>query len=278
MPRKSIGICAGLCLLMGGVFALPGLRAQEAAAKVVPPPKVLVIDLEFLKPGKFGSPHQKTENAFLAAAQNAKSANHYLAAQSVSGPPRTIFTFGYDSFADFEKQAKADSTGQVATDLDAAFQADGELLTSMSRGMFVYHEDMSQNAPCAIATMRYFQITRVKLHPGQMKNWQEFIKMWKDAVAKTEPDVHIAVYSEVYGMESGGVWLIIHPMKSLSEVDDMHATNEKFRQNVSDWGHYQELLGTMLESSQTNLYSFDPAMSYVSDDWASGDPAYWKHK
>jgi hypothetical protein len=278
MFSKSIGLCAGLCLLLGALEGIPAATAQASGAQVTPPPKVLVIELEFLKPGKFGSPHQKTESAFIAAVEKAKSPIHYMAAQSVSGEPRTIFTFGYNSFADFEKQLKEETNGPLATDLDSAYQADGELLTSMSRGIFVLHEDMSVNAPCAIGTMRYFQITRIKLHPGQMKNWEEFVKMWKDAVSKTEPDAHIAVFSEAYGMESGGVWLIIHPMKSLSEVDSIHASNDKFRQNVGDWAHYQDLLRTMVESSQSNLYSFDPSMSYVSDEWANQDPSFWKRK
>lgn len=104
------------------------------------------------------------------------------------------------------------------------------------------------------------------------------MKMWKDAVAKTEPDAHIAVFSEAYGWENGGVWIIVHPMKSLAEVDSMNASNDKFRQNVSDYAHYQELLGTVLESSQNNIYAFDPAMSYVSDDWVNADPAFWNKK
>jgi hypothetical protein len=278
MLSKSVAMYAGLCLLVGGAFAAPNLKAQEAGAKVTPPPKVLVMDVEFLKPGKSGAPHQKTESAFVTVAKNAKSQNYYLASQAVSGPPRTIFTFGYDSFAAFEKQLKEDATGPMAAQLDSAFQADGELLASLQRSVFVLHDDMSANAPCAIGTMRYFQITRVKLHPGQRKNWEEFLKMWKDAVTKTDPDAHIAVFSEAYGWESGGVWLLIHPMKSLAEVDTLNANNEKFRQNVGDWAHYQELLGAAFESSQSNLFAFDPSMSYVSDDWVKADPTFWNKK
>lgn len=278
MLRKSVGMCAGLCLLAGGVFTLPSLKAQEAGGKVTPPPKVLVLDLEVLKPGKAGAPHQKTEKLFVDAAKNAKSPNHYLASQALTGPPRALFSYGYDSFAGFEKQFKDETTGSLGAQIDSALQADGDLLESTRRGVFVLHEDMSVNAPCAIGTMRYFQITHVKLHPGQRKNWEEFIKMWKDAVTKTDPDSHIAVYSEAYGAESGGVWLIIHPLKSLTEVDTMNANNTKFRQNVSDWAHYEELVGAVLESSQSNLYAFDPSMSYVSDDWVKQDPAFWNKK
>ena len=73
MLSKTIGLCAGLCLCISGVFGLPAARAQETAAKATPPPKVLVIDIEWLKPGKGGSAHQKSENAFIQAAEKAKS-------------------------------------------------------------------------------------------------------------------------------------------------------------------------------------------------------------
>jgi hypothetical protein len=42
MIRKSVGICAGLCLLMAGFFALPNLGAQESATKLNPPQKPFV--------------------------------------------------------------------------------------------------------------------------------------------------------------------------------------------------------------------------------------------
>jgi hypothetical protein len=269
---------AGLCLMMGGFFASPSLDAQEAGAKVTPPPKVLVLDLEILKPGKAGAPHQKTESLFVTAAKNAKSPNHYLASQALTGPPRALFSYGYDSFAGFEKQFKEETTGSLGAQIDSALQADGDLLESTRRGVFVLHDDMSVNAPCAIGTMRYFQITHVKIHPGKYDSWRDFLKIWKDAEAKTDPDAHIAVYSEAYGAESGGTWLLIHPLKSLDEVDSMNANNEKFRKNVEDWAHYEDLLGSAVESVQRNLYAFDPSMSYVPDEWVNQDPAFWNKK
>jgi hypothetical protein len=179
MLRKSIGMSAGLCLMMGGFFASPSLDAQEAGAKVTPPPKVLVLDLEILKPGKAGAPHQKTESLFVTAAKNAKSPNHYLASQALTGPPRALFSYGYDSFAGFEKQFKQETTGSLGAQIDSALQADGDLLESTRRGVFVLHDDMSVNAPCAIGTMRYFQITHVKIHPGKYNSWRDFLKIWR---------------------------------------------------------------------------------------------------
>ena len=40
----------------------------------------------------------------------------------------------------------------------------------------------------------------------------------------------------------------------------------------------RELAAAAVESSQRNLYAFDPAMSYASDEMVSADPTFWKRK
>jgi hypothetical protein len=97
---------------------------------------------------------------------------------------------------------------------------------------------------------------------------------------KAEPGRHIALYQSAYGWQNGGIWLLITPLKSLSEVDDADANAGKFREAMgdTDMKHYRELAASAVESSQRNLYAFDPAMSYPSDEMVSGDPTFWKRK
>src|SRR5271165_7133833 len=66
---------------------------------VLPTQKVLVITREVTKPGKDGTPHQKTEGAFVHALAAAKSDIHYYAVTSLSGPPRALFLSAFSSFA-----------------------------------------------------------------------------------------------------------------------------------------------------------------------------------
>src|SRR5271165_3454554 len=89
-----------LCLLLGCL--------GSASAQVNPnsPPKVLVIQREWVKPGKAGSLHETSESKFVQAMTAAKEPNHYLAATSMSGRSRALFFIGYDSFADWEKDNK----------------------------------------------------------------------------------------------------------------------------------------------------------------------------
>ncbi len=279
MLSKTIGVCAGLCFFIGGISGLPAAKAQGTAAKVTPPPKVAVIDIEWLKPGKNGSAHQKTESAFVQAAQKAKSNQHYTALQALSGPPRTLFFFGYDSFAALEKQQQEEkANASLSADIDRANAEDGELLSSMARNIFTLRDDLIPEPGVAIATMRYLQITRVTIRPGHQADWEEYLKLLWSTLQKTEPDRHVALYQSAYGWENGGIWLLITPMKSLDEADKADASAAKFRENLGDnMKHYRELAGAAIESSQRNLYAFDPDISYVPDEWVSADP-FWKHK
>src|SRR3984893_6337053 len=99
--------------LLGATLLSAGLTvaaAQETPEGTTPPPKILVIDREFLKPGKGGAAHEKTESAFVQALARAKWPTHYFAANSLTGKNRTLFFLAYDSFAAWEKDAMAQQT------------------------------------------------------------------------------------------------------------------------------------------------------------------------
>lgn len=280
MFSKTIVWYAGLCLCIGGMCGLPGARAQEAGAKVTSPPKVLVIDVENLKPGVSGSAHQKTENAFVEASQKSKAAEHYLAMDAISGPPRSLFFFSYDSFAALEKQHQQEmGDAGLGEDIDHAVAEDGELLSSMSRNIYTLRDDLMHETGVDIPTMRYMQIIRVRIRVGHQQEWEEYLKMLRANLDKAEPGRHIALYQSAYGWENGGMWLLITPMKSLSEVDAADANSAKFREAMGDANmkHYRELAAASIESSQRNLFAFNPQMSYVRDEWVSADP-FWKRK
>src|SRR5580698_9925721 len=95
------GLLMGVCLCFGGLRAM--VAQENAAGAAMGPPKVLVIMREFLKPGKAGSVHEKSESAFVSAMTAAKWPTHYLAMDSLSGPSRSLFFVGYDSFADWQQ-------------------------------------------------------------------------------------------------------------------------------------------------------------------------------
>jgi hypothetical protein len=274
---KNIASC-----LLGATLLSAGMSlavAQEAPEGTTPPPKVLVIDREFTKPGKSGAVHEKSESAFVQAFARAKWPTHYFAANSLTGKNRTLFFIGYDSFAAWEKDGMAQQdNAALSAATDRAALADGDLLSETDAGAFTYNEEQSLRGPVDIAHMRYFEISLYRVRPGHRKEWNDLVKLVKDAYDKI-PDVHWAMYQAMYGQEDA-TYLVIIPMKSASEIDANMATDKQFAENMGEDGmkKLSELESSAVEFTQTNLFMFNAAMSYPRDEWVKADPGFWKPK
>jgi hypothetical protein len=274
---KIIASCLlGATLLSAGL----GLAvAQETPEGTTPPPKVLLIDREFTKPGKSGAIHEKSESAFVQAFARAKWPTHYFAATSLTGKNRTLFFIGYDSFEAWEKDAMAQQmNSNLSAATDRAAQADGDLLSETDAGLFTYQEEQSLRGPVDIAHMRAFEISLYRVRPGHRHEWNDLIKLVKDAYDKI-PDMHWSMYEAMYGQEDV-TYLVIIPMKSAAEIDKNMVNDKQFVENMGEDGMKKlgELESSAVEFTQTNLFLFNAAMSYPRDEWIKADPGFWKPK
>ena len=119
-------------IMRPALFALSlaaGGSLFAAAQEMHHPPKVLLIEREFLKPGKAGSLHDKSESKFVADMAAAKWPTHYIALNSLSGKSRALYLIGYDSFAAMENDNNAImENASLSAAIDKDSQADGDLL------------------------------------------------------------------------------------------------------------------------------------------------------
>lgn len=265
----------GLCL---GVLLIAAL-ASAAAQQMMTPPKVLTISREFVKPGKSGAMHDKTESAFVQAFAKAKWPTHYLGMNSLSGKSRSLFFIGYDSFEAWEKDAMAiQKNAALAAALDHDGVVDGDLLDSMDSGVFAYDRDYSLNQEAEHATpaTRYFEVAVYRVKPGHHKEWDDGVKMVLAAYQKAIPEAHWACYQGVFGA-SEDTYLFIVARKSASEIDTSLAHNKDFAAAMGEDGmkKLDELAAASIESSESNLFMLDANMSYVPEDWIKADP-FWK--
>lgn len=276
--NKYFGPLAALCLLFTG-FDFTGASTATAQDQASPTamPKVLIIHQEFLKPGKAGNPHEKTESAFVQAMVAANSPEHYVAMNSFSGKPQTLFFLDYDSFAAVQKDNDAMmANSSLAQQLDSAQQADGELLTDYDTGVFVYQPDLSVAARADISHLRAMTITAIDIRPGHDEDWKKLAKL-HNSVYGNMPNAHWAVYHEVFGPHGGTMYIVLSGIASGAELDQHGPAAE---QAWSAVGPDQKKQMNNLESSTfksivTNLFIFDPKMSYVSDSWKKADPGFW---
>lgn len=267
---------------MLGLFALlaagtSGIAIGQDNSMGHMPPKVLTIFREYTKPGKNGAQHEKSESAFVQAMTRAKWPTHYLAVESVSGKSRALFLTGYDSFAAWEKDVLAtQKNATLSAALDRAAAADGELLSETDTAALAFHEEYSLRPEVDIPHMRYFEISLYQIRHGHDKDWDDIVKMVTAAYQKI-PDAHWATYAVVYGLQDN-TYVIFNPMKSAAEIDRGFAEGKEFEAAMGEEGMKKlaELSAAAIESSQTNLFAFNPRMSYPSDEWIKADPEFWK--
>jgi len=275
--KKITMLPVGLCLLF------VGSGIASAQDPTLGPPKVLVIQREYLKPGKAGSTHDKSEGAFVHAMAAAKWSTHYFGMDSLSGPSRALFFTGYPSFEAWEKDTLAmQKDATLAAALDRASLADGDLLSLYESSTSVYREDLSLHPPVNIAQMRYFEITQFVVRPGHEKEFEALAKIYVDGFGKAVPSAHWATFERMYGSTTGaggGVFIVLNPMKSLAEVDSGFGDSKKFMDSLSESNKKKmdELGASCLESAQTNLFAFNPKESYPPEEWIKAD-AFWKPK
>jgi hypothetical protein len=273
--KRLTGIFLGLCL----VLACADIVAAQGS-QGTPPPKVLTIMREYVKPGRTGATHEKTESLFIQAMTRAKWPTHYLAMESLSGKSRALFFTGYDSFEAWEKDAAAQQKNEtLSAALTHAYVVDGEQLESFDQSVWMYSPEGSNAGGIDIPHMRYFEIERFQLRPGHEKEWNDIVKLVIPALKKANPDTHWAMYYAVYGIPSPAA-IVITPMKSAAEIDRDMATQPNFMAAMGEEGmkKLSELSAIAIESSETNLFAFNPRMSYVEDSWVKADPDFWKPK
>jgi hypothetical protein len=248
-----------------------------AAQDMQGPPKVLQITREFIKPGKAGAIHDKSESNFVSAMARAKWPTHYFALSSMSGKSRALYLTGYDTFAAWEKDNKAIEKDKALTaELDRASVSDGELLDGLDQFVFTYDESMSLKPTKSIAGVRYFEVFTVHVKPGQMGKFHEMSHLIMDAHMKAGTSAHWDAFEIAYGGDDEFAFFSLD--KSMSEIDTGFAEDKQFRDALGEEGlkKLRDLEADCIESSSSELFSINPAQSYPPPEWVKADPDFWK--
>jgi hypothetical protein len=244
-------------------------------------PQVLQITREFLKPGKSGASHDKTESAFVTAMTRAKFPVHYLGLNSMSGKSRALYISQYASFADWEKANQiVDKNPALSAELDRDAVADGELLDGMDSVVYIYDADLSYHPHADISHARYLEISVFHVRPGHRNDWHDLVKMVKDGQEKAGTSAHWATFEIAYGGEDG-TYIMLSADKSMADIDQGFAESKKFVEAMGGkegMAKLNELFGKTVDTSHSELFSFNPKQSYVDESWIKADPDFWTPK
>ncbi len=276
LPSARLATSLPLLLLLSSGASVAAF-AQDAS--VIPTNKILVVAREFTKPGRDHSAHEKTEAAFVSASAASKISSRYYAVTSLSGPQRALFLYAYPTFAAWEAENKAiGSDSSLSAALDAAYVADGDLLSSTDESVWVLRDDMSLNPGFRVGA-RYEEITQFRVKPGHDKDWEDLMKLVIAGYKKGVPEAHWGAYQEAYGSPGDG-FIFITTIKSGDDIDSMFASGKRFEAAMGEDGmkKLEALEAVCVESEQTNLFAIDPKMSYPTDAFVKADPDFWKPK
>ncbi|MGA2571535.1 MAG: hypothetical protein ABSF23_13530 [Terracidiphilus sp.] len=265
-------------VLLGLSLAVVG-SSFAAAQEMQGPPKVLQITREFIKPGKAGALHDKSESRFVAAMAAAKWPTHYFALNSLSGKSRALYFVGYPSFAAWEKDNEATMKNPaLSAELEKASVADGELLDGLEQFVFTYDEDLSYRPSATLAHARYFEVASIHVKPGHIKEFRELSKLYIDTAKKAGTSGHWATYEVAYGADN--LFLILSDDKSMADIDTGYAEEKQFLDALGEDGlkRMRELERESVQDSDSQLFEINPKQSYPPDAWVKDDPDFWKPK
>jgi hypothetical protein len=216
------------------------------------------------------------EGVYPRALAAAKSPNHYLAAVSLSGPPRVFFFHGYDSYAEWVQGSSGATTDPtLAATLARTTAADGDLLSSKDYTVWAKRDDLSLDPGFRVGT-RVEVIIQYLVRPGHGQEFEDLVKLYTDGY-KGVSGMHWGTYEETYG-SPGNAFLVIITHKSAAELDAEDDNDQKFVENLGPEGLKKLALleASCLESKQTDLFFIDPKMSYPTERMLKADPEFWK--
>ncbi len=267
-------------LFLGLSFAVSGITmaaAQDMPLTPVNPPKYLQVTVEYTKPGKGGLAHDKTESAFVQAMTEAKYPIHYWAYNSMSGQARAIYIAGFNSFGELGKANKIFDAPGVAATFETLNVADGELLENTRQLILSYVDDISLRPGVDLFHHRFLEADIMHVHQGHVKEFHELAKMWVDMGQKAGPSAHWDCFRAEYG-EDDGYFVCLTADNSLDDIDKADADFNKVQATLSDEDRMKmrDLRAAALDEDRTELYSVNPAQSYVPDSFIKADPGYWK--
>lgn len=249
---------------------LTGLLAGIAAAQMTDVPPVIQI---VRKPG--AGPMSSQPYA------DARAAIEVVGITSMTGVPETWMIECHNSFMSVEGLDKAMAPGRSAVRAEASGASQDDLLAPARTMIATFRQDFSyrpQEAIRLFARARYFHVSIFRVQPGEDESLAEVMMIRRatmDSVNLARPDL---VYHIISG-EPASVYVMLAPLVSLKIMDDgmaalpvyaepIAAAEAKARKKASD----------AVLSREHFLFRVDPAISYVSDEFAAGDVEFWRSK
>ena len=265
-----------LCSVAGLSLALAGSLAAPAQTPAVPPPNILNIETNNIKPYQDG-PYDKVASEYPALSQQLKDPTHFVGMEALTGSPRALFLFGYDSYEALQKNEEW-MLGDEAADakFDALDARQAPNVSEVHYTIWHYRPDLSNNVAGAdIPHSHYWEVIIFHMRSGHVEEFEEMTKLYRDANLKIDQNIPWATYEGLTGVTDA--YLVLVPMTSLKDEDTGLAHQKDFGAALGDEGgrRMSKLSEESLASVEDNIWMVIPEWSYVEKSWIDADPQYW---
>jgi hypothetical protein len=212
---------------------------------------------------------------------DARATVNVLGITSITGPSETWLIASHDSFAsieDFDRAARPNMP--VRTSDDRQDQLPGDVLALSRSAIALYRPGWSYRPDQAVRLLpkaRYIHVSIYQTRPGADAEFAEVVKLRRSSFDSINLDRPELAYQIISGASSG-TYMFVAPLASLKTFDDGLAKAPVYAESgaAARAGSKATAQG---EISRSNLlFRVEPGMSYVSDDFASGDPEFWRSK
>ena len=268
-------------LFLLSVTFLVLFTSVQAMAQMPPPPNVLLIVREEIKPGMMPA-HSREANNVVRIYAKAKSPWTRLAMVPVAGNENEVMYFwGFNSFSDLEKSnMDLDKIANVTykADFDKIRPPGDDYHVSQRDSVAVFRPDLSYNAGADLPKMRYMRIQTIRVKPGHVREFEESRRILNAAHAKAKIDEHMAVFAMAGGAQAG-TYLVIIPWESLDGMATLpHGKNYWDAMGEGNRDKLEKVDNDAVAFSSVDIYAFAPQLSYVSERMIAADPGFWTLK
>jgi len=196
-----------------------------------------------------------------------------LGMTAITGPAENWLMEMHDSFANLDSVDKVLRGVGLQTQDPAAFP---DLLAQSRSLVASYRPDMSHRADEGVQMfpkMRYMDLVIIRIRVGTEADLAKILKLRSlslDSINEDRPEI---VYQVVSGAPTG-TYLVLAPMTSLSTLDAGRASTTVYAEGAADAARK---MAADTELVQEHVWlRIQPKLSYVSDEFASQDPVFWR--
>ena len=210
-----------------------------------------------------------------------KAAVDVLGMSSVTGIPQTWTIELHNNFASIEDLDKAIAATDRINPRDGYAEPHDELLAPPRAMIALYEPELSYRPDEAVRLLpkaRYMGIAVHRIRLGMEAEFEQLVRLRKftaDSINLNRPEL---AYRVVSGAPAG-TYLLMAPLVNLRSMDEGVPDLPPFAAPVLDERAKNAAKEAEVEIGREHLiFRLEPRLSYVSDEFAAVDEAFWRVK